>query len=222
MKSLYYIMGGEAGAYALANTAKTNADNAQKDVASLATRVTTAEQKITDDSIVSTVRESVEYTNDLGEKVNSTEVISSINQTAESITIDASKINLVSAITFDSLNSDLQGTINEHSEFVSEQKTVIQQNANDITLLKEKKVDLSTIQEWARFDGAILELGVSNSEFLARLSNTELGFYQNAAKTAWLSNQELWANDVKSVQSISVSSLVLKVEEDVNNGYSFM
>lgn len=46
MKSLYYIMGGEAGAYALANTAKTNADNAQADVNSLSTRVEQTESSI--------------------------------------------------------------------------------------------------------------------------------------------------------------------------------
>jgi len=41
------------------------------------------------------------------------EIISSINQTAEAVTIDASKINLNGKVTINSLNSDLQGKINE-------------------------------------------------------------------------------------------------------------
>ena len=66
----------------------------------LTSRVNTAEQKITSDAIVSTVTSSSTYTNALNGKVSTTNIISSINQTAESITINASKINLTGVCTF--------------------------------------------------------------------------------------------------------------------------
>lgn len=71
----------------------------EKDISQIETRITSAEQKITDDAIVSTVRKSTLYKNDLNGKVDSTEIISTINQTAESIKIQASKIKLEGLVT---------------------------------------------------------------------------------------------------------------------------
>lgn len=75
-------------------------------LSSLSTRVSTAEQKITSDAIVSTVRESTDYINDLGKKVGTTEIISKINQTAESVTISANKIGLLGATNIPDLTAD--------------------------------------------------------------------------------------------------------------------
>lgn len=95
----------------------------EETVSQIETRVTAAEQKITDDAIVTTVRKSTLYKNDLNGKVNSTEIISTINQTAESIKIQASKIQLEGLVTANSyfkiltdgsieaVNSKFTGTI---------------------------------------------------------------------------------------------------------------
>ncbi len=71
----------------------------------------TAEQQITDTAIVSTVRSSTYYKNDLGAKVSTNAIISSINQTAESIKISASKINLTGYVTMTNLSTAGQTTI---------------------------------------------------------------------------------------------------------------
>lgn len=95
----------------------------EETVSQIETRVTAAEQKITDDAIVTTVRKSTLYKNDLNGKVNSTEIISTINQTAEAIKIQASKIKLEGLVTANSyfkiltdgsieaVNSKFTGTI---------------------------------------------------------------------------------------------------------------
>lgn len=95
----------------------------EETVSQIETRVTAAEQKITDDAIVTTVRKSTLYKNDLNGKVNSTEIISTINQTAESIKIQASKIQLEGLVTannyfkiltdgsIEAVNSKFTGTI---------------------------------------------------------------------------------------------------------------
>lgn len=75
------------------------------DLGSLTSRVATAEQKITADAIVSTVTSSATYTNALDGKVSTTNVISCINQTAEAITISASKLNLSGYTTFSAAQS---------------------------------------------------------------------------------------------------------------------
>lgn len=77
-------------------------EDVEKDISQIETRITSAEQKITDDAIVSTVRKSTLYKNDLNGKVDSTEIISTINQTAESIKIQASKIKLEGLVTANS------------------------------------------------------------------------------------------------------------------------
>lgn len=72
-------------------------------------RVKSAEEVIKPESIVSTVRKSTEYTNDLGEKVSENEIISCINQTAEKIKILAPKIEfegLVTANQYFKINTD--------------------------------------------------------------------------------------------------------------------
>jgi phage minor structural protein len=64
-----------------------------------------AELKITPDAIVSTVTSSSTYTNAMDGKVSTVNVISCINQTAEAITISASKLNLSGYTTFSQAQS---------------------------------------------------------------------------------------------------------------------
>ena len=71
-------------------------------ISSLQNRVNTAEQKITDSAIVSTVTSSQTYKDGLSGKVSTSQVISSINQTAEAIKISANKLDLTGEL-------DLQG-----------------------------------------------------------------------------------------------------------------
>ena len=73
-------------------------------------RLNTAEQKITPTAIVSTVTSSTEYKNNLTGKVDKTEIISSINQTAESIKISANKIALTGSVVIGAINGSTTNT----------------------------------------------------------------------------------------------------------------
>ncbi len=66
------------------------------DTSSLVERITTAEQKITDDAIVSTVRTSTQYKNDLSGKVDNSklEEYSTIEQTSDAITSAVSGVQV--------------------------------------------------------------------------------------------------------------------------------
>lgn len=81
-------------------------------VTELETWKKSAEVKITDSAIVSTVTKSTTYKNDLNGKVSSNSIISSINQTAEAIKIDASKLELNGYVTITNLSSSGQTIIN--------------------------------------------------------------------------------------------------------------
>lgn len=92
--------------------------------------------------------------------------------------------------TVDGLESATTSLSNE-IQITSEMTSFIQTTVETLENVVNGKVDQTTIQEWARFDGASLELGASNSPFKAILSNTELGFWQGDSKVAWISNNEL-------------------------------
>lgn len=97
---------------------------------------------------------------------------------------------------------NLQTTINDQNESItninSNQIEITDEFVQFVSTTTQQLEDLATgnvtatqIQEWARFDGATLELGASDSPFKAKLSNTELGFWQGENKVAWISNNEL-------------------------------
>lgn len=72
-------------------------------------------EKYTDDA-VSTAKSEIKQTTDsisleVSKKVGASEIISKINQTPETITIDASKVNLVGQVTFSMLDNSTQNTL---------------------------------------------------------------------------------------------------------------
>lgn len=119
-------------------TIKTVNDN----VISLTTKVSSAEEKITDDAIVSTVRQSTDYINDLGQKVGTNEIISKINQTAESVTISANKIGLLGATNIPDLTADKikGGTLTlGGSNATTQNGQLLVKNASNVDMVKLNK-----------------------------------------------------------------------------------
>lgn len=111
-------------------------------ISSLATRMNSAEQKITPTEIVSTVRSSTAYTNDLGSKVGNNEIISKINQTAESVTISANKIGLLGATNIPDLTADKikGGTLTlGGSSATTQNGQLLVKNASNVDMLKVNK-----------------------------------------------------------------------------------
>lgn len=112
-----------------------------------------------------------------------------------------------------SLVDQLENKMVMTSEFTDFVKKTIQ----TITDLESGKVDVNEILEWARFDGATLELGASNSNFKAKLTTTELGFYDNNVKIAWFSNHEL---HVTKAIRIGTATQFLRIGMEENGSYS--
>lgn len=111
-------------------------------ISGLTSRMSTAEQKITPTAIVSTVRQSTDYTNDLGQKVGTNEIISKINQTAESVTISANKIGLLGATNIPDLTADKikGGTLTlGGSNATTQNGQLLVKNASNVDMVKLNK-----------------------------------------------------------------------------------
>lgn len=133
-----------------------------------------------------------EVTNDFAGDINdmkqniTTEYTSAINQLKESLTTLVEKLQ-TSTTDNSTLIEQLSSQIVQNSSSISLVTNSIKSITDNISGLATKE----EISQWARFENGVLELGASNSPFAVKLSNTELGFYQNGSRIAYLSNQQL-------------------------------
>ena len=118
------------------------------------------ETKITPEAITTTVRSSPLYTSDLDKKTNSDEIISTINQTAETIKIQANKIDLVGAVT---VLSDIAGNLGTITAGAQRQKFDL---TNGTMLIG------NSTQDYVLFSWHSLKLNLVGS-FIERLDEIE-------------------------------------------------
>lgn len=85
------------------------------------------------------------------------------------------------------LIDNLSSQIAQHTDSITLVTSSVKSMTNTLTGMATKQ----EISQWARFQDGVLELGASNSPFAVKLSNSELGFYQNESRIAYLSNQQL-------------------------------
>lgn len=103
------------------NSANSSTDTKLKNYSTTAQMNSAITQKA--DSITSTVSKTYATKDSLTGKVDKTSIISAINQTAESVKISASKIELTGKVTFSALDSATQSKINTASSTASTAKT---------------------------------------------------------------------------------------------------
>lgn len=111
-------------------------------------------------------------------------------------------------------------TISNQLQLTTEMAQFVKTTTKQLQDAVDGKVSAEEIQEWARFDGATLELGASNQPFKAKLSTTELAFYQGNNKVAWISNNELHILTAIITQSIGVGNFMFIDEGDL--GFSLV
>ena len=201
-----------------ANNAQSAADKAQADADALKIRMTTAETNITQNANEIELRaKKEEVTTSLGNLESSvTESYTAlIKETAEQI-----DLMVQSLIETTDGHTDSIANISNQLQITSEMAQFVKTTTEQLQSAVDGKVSASEIQEWARFDGATLELGASNQPFKARLTTTELAFYQGENKVAWISNNELHILTAIITQSIGVGTFLFIDEGD--DGFSLM
>lgn len=153
-----------------------------------------------------------------------------ISDSKTEITREYSSLINETASQISSTVDELSRTVNANSDSIVHINNSINVTSQDINLVKttmsniqnavDGKVSADEIKEWARFDGATLELGASNQPFKARLTTTELAFYQGSNKVAWISNNELHILTAIITQSIGVGNFTFVDEGSM--GFSLL
>ena len=141
--------------------------------------------------------------NDMKQEITK-EYTSSIEQLKDSINSLVTELQTVKTDNEISINQ-LTSQILQNSDSISFVTSEINNVVDNITGLATKE----EISQWARFQDGILELGASNSPFAVKLSNTELGFYQNGIRIAYLSNQQLNISQAVVMQQINLGTFQL-------------
>lgn len=134
-----------------------------------------------------------------------TEYTSALQQTKNQLNLAVTELEKITSSNTENITS-IQTSLDITAELAQFTKTTLDQVQSAL----DGKVNAIEILEWARFDGAKLELGTSNSVFKAILTNTELGFYQGETKVAWVSNNEFHSNIIRAESEISVHELSIK------------
>lgn len=111
-------------------------------------------------------------------------------------------------------------TISNQLQLTTEMAQFVKTTTEQLQGVVDGKVSAEEIHEWARFDGATLELGASNQPFKAKLSTTELAFYQGNNKVAWISNNELHILTAIITKSIGCGNFTFIDEGDL--GFSLL
>lgn len=134
-----------------------------------------------------------------------TEYTASLQQAKDELTLAVTELEKIVNSNSESITS-VQTSLDITAELAQFTKTTLEQVQSAL----DGKVDTNEIVEWARFDGAKLELGTSDSVFKAILTNTELGFYEGDTKVAWVSNNEFHCVTIRAEKEISVHELSLQ------------
>lgn len=131
------------------------------------------------------------------------------------INIMDSKIS--SRVTQDELNSSLAGKAD--SDWVTKRfDSVMEQTAKDISFTftesKQYTIDatkpfqefVEEVKSYQRFTSEGLELGKSDSPFMAKLGNERLSFLQNGVEIAYISNNKLYITEAQVTERMSVGN----------------
>lgn len=138
-----------------------------------------------------------------------------IDQTAKDISAivqNVQKETSANSTSISEMSTNFKVTADGLSATKSAVKTLT--NAVNGTVSKEE------MQKYIRWNGDNLELGNSAQPFKCKLSNTELAFYQNTDKVAWITNKELYILKAIIAQSIGCGNFLFVDEGDL--GFSLI
>lgn len=138
-----------------------------------------------------------------------------IDQTAQKISLLVQSVKS----TADS-NSSSISTIASNLKVTSDGLNATKTSINTLTDAVNGTVSKQELQQYLRWNGGDLELGNSVQPFRCKLSNTELAFYQNEDKVAWISNKELYILKAIIAQSIGCGNFLFVDEGDL--GFSLI
>ena len=159
-----------------------------------------------------------QYVNDkiaASEKTTEESYKALIDQTAKEINLLVQKAQSTADSNSSSI-ATISTNLNVTAEGLSATKTAVNtlKDAVNGTISKEE------MQKYIRWNGDNLELGNSVQPFKCKLSNTELAFYQNEDKVAWISNKEL--NVLRAIIAESIGCGAFRFVDEGDLGFSLI
>lgn len=157
-----------------------------------------------------------QYVNDkiaASEKTTEESYKALIDQTAKDINLMVRNVKT----TVDS-NSSSIATIATNLQVTSDGLSATKTAINTLTDAVNGNISKEEIQKYIRWNGDDLELGNSVQPFKCKLSNTELAFYQNEDKVAWISNKEL--NVLRAIIAESIGCGAFRFIDEGSLGFS--
>lgn len=147
-----------------------------------------------------------------------------LNSMKESIT---TSYNAAIDLLTDSINTtveELKTTISGNETNIETLKSQMEQTESSFTMMTSEIREITDemtgmatkeeIQKWARYSNGVLVLGESDSPFSVRLSTSELGFYENDTKIAYLSNQQLHISQAVVMDKINIGNYTIESDDD--------
>lgn len=161
------------------------------------------------------IYDSINTAIDASEKSTEQKYVSLINETSKKLELLVQQLE-----TTTTSNSTSITDISNKLQITSEMAQFVKTTTDKLEDMVNGKMSSSEVQQWARFDGANLELGASDQPFKCKLSTTELAFYQNENKVAWISNNELHVLRAIIAESIGCGNFKFVDEGDL--GFSLI
>ena len=133
----------------------------------------------------------------------------------------------------DEFNSIVEQTANEIMQSVAAQyatgdylESVMRQMSDGIdfrffsaqdqvdALTNEISGNQSLLEEYIRFQGALIELGKVGNAFTAQLDNGRLAFLEDGNPIAYISNQKLWITDAQVLNQLRIGKWIWTAQSD--------
>lgn len=120
----------------------------------------------------------------------------------------------------------------EYEAKIKSIETSIEQTKSEITfkfsqeaaneLAKKVENNQKLLEEYIRFQGALIELGRVGNDFKAQLTNTELAFWQNNNKIAYISNNKLHITDAEIQNKLTIGKFAFIPRENGNLSFTWI
>lgn len=127
----------------------------------------------------------------------------SLEQTSDSILASVSS-NYASKSELQQVNSQLTTQLGIYNNNIEMRFTTFQSDVEEIEGIITSNQQL--LEEYIRFQGALIELGRVGNSFVAKLSNEKLAFLQDNVEIAYISNNKLYITDAEVKNKLTIGN----------------
>ena len=147
------------------------------------------------------------------------------NQITSAVSSNTTRIEQLNTDKVDS--TDYETTIQNIQSMITQTNNQVEIRFQNMTTTTDNISNIITtnqelLEEYIRFQGALIELGRVGNDFTAQLSNTELAFLQNGVKIAYISNNKLYITDAEVQNKLTIGNFAFVPRENGNLSFTWI